>query len=94
MICSLLAFELVAYPPSMFNADGKNECRHVQIDSKTQTTSDYIHLNFAQSQTLWYMTCLYFSVLSPGRLANCVSTWTPLRRSSISSTTSKYHPRV
>ena len=29
------------------------------------------------------MMCLYFSVLSPGRLVNCVSTWTPLRRSSI-----------
>ena len=27
--------------------------------------------------------CLYFSVLSPGRLVNCLSTWTYLRRSSI-----------
>ena len=35
-------FELAAYPPSMFNADGKSECRHVQINTKTQTTSDYI----------------------------------------------------
>ena len=31
----------------------------------------------AQSQTLEYMMCLHFSGLSPGRPANCVSTWTP-----------------
>ena len=38
----MLAIEFAAYPPSMFNADGKNECRHVQIDTKTHVTSDYI----------------------------------------------------
>ena len=30
----VLALELAAYPPSMFNADGKNERRHVQIISE------------------------------------------------------------
>ena len=38
----MLAIEFAAYPPSMFNADGKNECRHVQIDTKTHVTSEYI----------------------------------------------------
>ena len=42
------------------------------------TNHKWLYLSvIAQSQTLGYMMCLHFSGLSPGRPANCVSTWTP-----------------
>ena len=46
----VLAFELAAYPPSMFNADGKMNV----ATSKTQTTSDYIERNCPISDTIIY----------------------------------------
>ena len=78
----VLAFELAAYPLLMFNADGKMNVatsKLTLIHTLQATVSEH---NCPISDTM-IMMCLHFSGLSPGRLANCLSTWTPLRRSSI-----------
>ena len=73
----VLAFELAAYPLSMFNTDGKMNVFTSQSTIKHTLQATVSEHNCPISHTM-IMMCLHFSGLSPRRLANCVSTWTPL----------------
>ena len=78
----VLAFELAAYPPSMFNVDGNMNVATSKSTLKHKLLVTISERNCPISDTMLY-DLFAFSGLSPGRLVNCVSTWTPLRHSSI-----------
>ena len=78
----MLAFELAAYPLSMSNADGKMNVATSKSTLKHKLKSTVSEHNCRISDTMIIM-YLHFSGLSPGRLANCVSSSTPLRHSHI-----------
>ena len=79
---NVLAFELAAYPPSIFNVDGNMNVATSKSTLKHQLLVTISERNCPISDTMIY-DLFAFSGLSPGRLVNCVSTWTPLRHSSI-----------
>ena len=81
-INDVLVFELAAYPLSMFNADAKMNVATSKSTLKHKLQANASEHNCPISDTM-IMTCLHFFGLSPGRLANFVSRWTRLRRSSI-----------
>ena len=68
----VLAFELAAYPLSMFNTDGKMNVATSKSTLKHKLQATGPEHNYPISHTM-IMMCLHFSGLSPGHLANCLS---------------------
>ena len=72
----MLAFELAAYPSSMFNVDRKMYVATSKSTLKHKLQVTISERNCPISDT---MMCLHFFGLPPGRLVNCVSPWTPFK---------------
>ena len=78
----VLAFELAAYSPSMFNADGKMNVATSKSTLKHKLQVTISERNCPISDTMIFGVYALLWVIT-WRLVNCGSTWTPLRRSSI-----------
>ena len=91
----MLAFELAAYPLSMSNADWrKMNVATSKSTLKYKLQSTVSEHNCRISDTMIIM-CLHFCGLSPGRLANCVSSafvHQAIRRANISFVFDRYFP--